>query len=45
VATPVRLAHPIVTAPRFVPLDLAFASGYLLSYLYRTVAAVAGLAA
>ena len=39
-ATPVRLAHPIVTAPRFVPLYLAFASGYLLSYLYRTVNAV-----
>ena len=35
-----RLAQPIVTAPRFVPLYLAFASGYLLSYLYRTVNAV-----
>src|ERR1700740_3041246 len=40
VATPCRLAPPIVTAPRFVPLYLAFASGYLLSYLYRTVNAV-----
>jgi len=31
---------PIVIAPRFVPLYLCFAAGYLLSYVYRTVNAV-----
>jgi predicted MFS family arabinose efflux permease len=31
---------PIVAYPAFVPLYLAFAAGYLLSYLYRTVNAV-----
>ena len=29
-----------MTAPRFVPLYLCFAAGYLLSYVYRTVNAV-----